>query len=240
MKLTLTILILLFTAVRGYAVGSVVPPDITADDGLTPYTGRIDQLIQSKSEDCTAILASTLLMLHSDDLYTHNQTFRCRQVHEDMFAYLSEKKVDAPQKYELFVQIKIELFERGGDVVIDTFKTLLKAGILKEREKEEIRNYIRKITGEDVPFSLTANDKSQKRDLLLLFTPRNSRTVIVKPGDVLERIAIQEYPGLSKHSSTQIIAFINNLKNRDSIQVGQKLKIYRYEIIGDRLAEWAK
>jgi hypothetical protein len=240
MKYILAIIITLITTCICNAATSAIPSNIETNEGLKPYSEIIRQLISNKSENSTSTLAATLTVLHSKDLYTHNLTYRCRQVREGMFAMLEESKVDAPRKYELFTKIKDELIKREEKVVVETFKPMLTAGILKEKDKEEIRNYIRKTAGEDVPFSLPANDKSQERDMLLLFTPTQSRTVIVKSGDVLERIAINEYPKLSKHSSTEIIAFINNFKNRDSIQVGQKLKIYRYEIIDDQLAEWAK
>ena len=57
-------------------------------------------------------------------------------------------------------------------------------------------------------------------------------------GDILLQIARRSYPQLSQWAAIDALAFINNLKNPESIRPDQTLSVYDYEIIKDVQASW--
>ena len=115
--------------------------------------------------------------------------------------------------------------------MVNALKPMLVANILKVETKAKIRNFLIWETGSDVPFSFHVTDKRQKNDLLLLFTPAKSKTIVIEKGNTLVGIARQEYPKLSKISGIKVICFINEITNRDYIHADQELKIYNYQLM---------
>jgi nucleoid-associated protein YgaU len=211
---------------------SIIPLKLKDSTTLQSYVDQIDKQIEIKTEKSTKILAATLSVLHSDDLYTHKELGRYPDAYYEpetngfhvSWAHLSLKS-------QLFDQVAQELFNRGGAVVVETLKPMLTANILEVDDKAKIRNFLIWETGADVPFSYSVTDKRQKNKIVLLFTPVASKTVITKNGDTLVGIAKQEYPKLSKWSGVEVISFINDIDDSEYIHVEQQLKIYSYNLL---------
>ena len=101
-----------------------------------------------------------------------------------------------------------------------------------------MRISFRNKVGKDAPFTLPATDRAQTREYFLRFDPKRSRAVVVRKGETLLPIARRAYPQLSQWAAIDALAFINNLKNPESIRPDQTLIIYDYEIVKDVRASW--
>ncbi len=231
MKRLLLSLMILSTITVAYSQESIIPQELAETDTYKSYVERINNKIEIKTDESTKILAATLSVLHSEDLYSHKEKGKYPDAYYEPENGFYTSWAHISLKSQLFDQIETELFNRGGSVVAETLKPMLVANILKVEDKAKIRNFLIWETGADVPFSLPVTDRRQKNHIVLLFSPTESKTVVTKEGDTLVGIARQEYPKLSKWSGVDVISFINDIENPEYIHVDQKLKIYSYKLL---------
>lgn len=217
---------------------SLLPRKGQIEKNLTLPLQKIKEQIEIKTINSTEILIDTLLALLEKDLYTHNILMFCCLIDNQDEIIKDHINKNGPSKIDIFNLILAELIKRGGSDVENALKTLLLSEFLNMEDKIKIRKYLIKKSKKDVSFTLTAQDKTQRRDLTLKFNPQKYKEVIIKKGDTLDVISKKVYPKISFISGVEIICFINNLKSADVILLDQKLKIYEYEIIKDEVASW--
>jgi len=191
-----------------------------------PSVAEIEKDISTNTDLSTQRLIKTLEALESRDLY-----YECALV-----KVTEEERLKGPPKYDAFKKIVHELAVRGGESVWQAFRKVLIEEKLQASEKSLVREIFLKEAGEDAPFTLSAHDRTQTRQYLLRFNPKRNTVVTVHKGDMLVQIARRAYPHLSQWSAVDILAFTNDLKNWDSLQLNQTLRIYEYDIVKDAQA----
>ncbi len=203
---------------------ALIPENLKIEGDLTPFLPEIKLALKRKDEASTTLLVRTLTVLfkaRANERYLCGNTSFATNSAVDILSY--------PRV--LFDAVLDELLSRDDKPVSTLMKQLLLSENLDEGDKRRIWDGLKRMSGIDSPVVLQATDPSQNRRYILRMDTDSKSEVEVKKGDTLLRIAKRSYPELSVWSGVDIISFMNGLDSDDLIDVGSKLKIYRYRII---------